>query len=150
MTKKTASLIVTLIVLAGLYLYYFTDWINPPHIQISAASRPVATVRPNWKVYPVTFALDGKYELTSVKVAAVAALQTNKHAKPLWHLVSKSNSVPTRGFAYGQPIRGMKPFLEGARPQPLEPGAPYRLLVEAGRARGQVDFVPVPLVKAAN
>ena len=150
MTKKTASLIVTLIVLAGLYVYYFTDWINAPRIQIEAASRPVPTVRPNWLVYPVTFALDGKYELTSVKVFPVGVLQTNKHAKPMWHLVSKTNSVPTRGFAYGQPIRGMKPFVEGARSQPLLPFTSYRLFVEAGRAKGQIDFTPVPVQAPRN
>jgi hypothetical protein len=150
MTKKTVSLIVVLIVLASLYVYYFTDWVNPPVIQLAAISRPVPSARPNALAYPVTFSLDGRYALTSVKVVSLVAVETNQPLPVFWHLITASNSVPTRGFAYGQPIRGMKPATPNKRALPLLPGIPYRLYVQAGRAKGQIDFTPVALPSRAN
>jgi hypothetical protein len=34
----------------------------------------------------------------------------------------------------------MDPAVEGARPDPLQPGVIYRLFVTAGKVRGQHDF----------
>jgi len=59
---------------------------------------------------------------------------------PVWHLISDSNSVPVKVFSYGQGIRGMKPAVAGSRAQPLETNVAYRLLVTAGKAKGQHDF----------
>jgi hypothetical protein len=34
----------------------------------------------------------------------------------------------------------MKPSITNARPDALQPSAVYRLFVEAGRSKGQIDF----------
>ena len=41
------------------------------------------------------------------------------------------------------PIRGMRPTVKGATPDPLEPGVKYRLLIEAGSRKAEHDFEPV-------
>ena len=70
-------------------------------------------------------------------------IETNKYPHPIWQLISDSNSVPTTDFAYGVPIRGMRPSVQGATPDPLEPGVKYRLLIEAKGGNAEHDFVPV-------
>ena len=92
---------------------------------------------------PIYFAFDRKLKLTSVKVIPVSDIETNKYPHPIWDLVSESNSVPTMDITYGAPIRGMHPAVKGARPDPLQPGVEYRLLIEAGKLKAQDDFVPV-------
>ena len=42
------------------------------------------------------------------------------------------------------PIRGMRPAVKGATPDPLEPGVNYRLLIEAGSHKAEHDFTPCP------
>ena len=86
MFSKQNVLILTAVVLAGLYVYYFTDWINLPRIQIIAQTRPIQPRGPVAQVYPVSFLLDGQYQLKSVKVVAVGAYETNKLTPPLWHI----------------------------------------------------------------
>ena len=141
MTKKPILLISVAVALAACYLYYFTDWINPPVIQILPQLRPPRNPARNpSSVYQVSFNLDGKYKLTSVKVIPIQALETNKNALPIWNLTTSSNSVPQKGFFYGLAIPGMKPAIANARPQRLQPEVAYRLFVKAGRAKGQVDF----------
>jgi hypothetical protein len=150
MFSKQTVLIVLAVVLAGIYVCFFTDWINRPHIQIIAQTRPIQPTGPTAKVYPVSFLLDGKYQLTSVKVVPVGAYQTNKHAPALWHLLTYTNAPPVEGFVYGQRIPGMRPSLTNSRPQKLEPDTIYRLFVEAGRAKGQIDFHTSGLIEPAN
>ncbi len=145
MTKKTYVLLILAALLGAAYVYNFTDWINAPRIQIYESSRPIRFRRAAPNVYPVSFILDGHYKLTSVQVFAVADLGAQARPTPLWRLVSASNSVPTQGFFYGQRIRGMKPWRTNAPTKPLEPNVTYRLLVRAGRARGEVDFQPKPV-----
>ena len=135
------STIIVFIVLAAICVYHCLDWIKPPAIQI------IPQLRPPWvagqasaEVYQVTFILDRKYRLTCVKVVPVWVLETNKYAPPVWHLVSSSNSVPQRGFLYGMTIPGMQPKRADAQPQPLVPDRAYRLYLESGRVKGQVDF----------
>jgi hypothetical protein len=142
MTRKSIVLLVVAVLLAAVYTYYFTDWISPPTIQIIEQVRPLPrpSVRFGPPVNPVSFLLDGKYKLTSVKVVPVSALATNKSPLALWHLVQGTNPIPVKGFFYGLPVPGMRPYLTNARPQRIEPGVLYRLLVQAGRLRGQVDF----------
>jgi len=41
MLSKQTVLIIVAIVLAGVYVYFFTDWVNRPRIQIIAQTRPV-------------------------------------------------------------------------------------------------------------
>ena len=150
MLSKQAVLIVVAIVLAGLYVYFFTDWINRPRIQIIAQTRPVQPRGQAAKVYPISFLLDGQYKLTSVKVVLLNEFETNKFTPPLWHLVRYTNVPPTQGFLYGQRIPGMRPGMTNARPRQLEPNTSYRLFVEAGRAKGQIDFHTSDLVQSDN
>jgi len=93
---------------------------------------------------PVIFGFDRNLKLTCLKVIPVSALETNKYALPIWHLVSESNSVPIKDFSYGTRIAGMHPAVNGAVPDPLEPGVKYRLLIEAGSLKAQHDFVTTP------
>ena len=150
MLSKQAVLIVVAIVLAGLYVYFFTDWINRPRIQIIAQTRPVQPRGQAAKVYPISFLLDGQYKLTSVKVVLLNEFETNKFTPPLWHLVCYTNVPPTQGFLYGQRIPGMRPWITNAQPRRLEPDTVYRLFVESGRAKGQIDFHTSGLIEPAN
>jgi hypothetical protein len=149
MMRKSTILLVVLVLLLAVCVHLFTDWFRPARIQISPSNRPVPGLPEDALVCPVSFGFDGRYELTSVEVLSVAELQTNHHPLPMWHLVSRSNSLPVRGFTYGERIPGLHPF-ESSRPaQPLQPNTRYRLLVSAGRARGEVDFTPQAPADAA-
>ena len=133
------------IVLIGLYACIYRDWFRPPKIQIYdriSTGRPMRkTTRTNQIAdLTVAFGLDRLYELTEVKVVAVAELATNKYAHAVWHLVSDSNSIPVKGFNYGQHIRGMRLEAKTARPAALESNVTYRLFVKANGQKGQYDF----------
>jgi len=140
MLSKQNILIATALVLGGIYLYSFTDWLQPRRIQIIAQTRPFQPSAASNRVYPVSFVLDGLYQLTSVKVVPQRAFETNRFALPLWDLVAVTNSGLTRGFLYGSDIPGLKPRKTNSTPEALQPNTVYRLLVQAGRAKGQVDF----------
>jgi hypothetical protein len=88
----------------------------------------------------LSFGLGGRFQLTEIEVVPLTEWQTNHSVAPVWHLVSDSNSVPVNVFSYGQRIRGMQTAVAGARPLALEPHVAYRLLVTAGKIRGQHDF----------
>ena len=150
MLSKQTVLIFLAILLAGIYIYFFTDWINRPRIQLIAQTRPIQPKGPTAKVYPVSFLLDGQYQLTSIKVVPLGALATNRFAQPMWHLVAYTNVSPVEGFLYGQRIPGMRPWMTNDLPHQLEPNTKYRLVVEAGRARGQIDFQTSGLVEPNN
>lgn len=141
MTKNAVSMVCVALVLAGIYIYYFTDWINPPVIQIISQSRPIVPNRGSRnKVYPVSFKLDAKYRLTSIKVIPLDIYKTNHFGLPVWHLNSVSNSAPIHGFIYGMNIQGMKPAKSNTQPERLKPDTSYKVLIEAGRARGEDVF----------
>jgi hypothetical protein len=140
MNKKNLILIGIVLVLAGVYAVYFTDWFQPKTIHISQTSRPVRSARTGSAATQLIFGLGDYYSLTEIKVVPLAALQTDKLAQPVWHLVSDSGSDDVNLFSYGQRINGMDPAVEGARPDPLQPGVIYRLFVTAGKVRGQHDF----------
>jgi hypothetical protein len=144
MTKSTVLLIVILVAMAGAYAYWFTDWFRPATIQILAQVRPSRAVKPGAPgyaaTYPVSFAFDRKLELTELKVVSVEDEATNKFPHSLWHMISDSNSVPTKAILYGQWLRGMKSKVPRARAEPLEPDVKYRLYVAAGKYKGQIDF----------
>jgi hypothetical protein len=140
MNKKNYALIAIVLVLVGVYIICFTDLFKPKTIIISKASRPVRTTRTGATSDQVFFALDNDYSLTEVKVVPIAALQTNKLAQPIWHLVSDSGSDDVGQFPYGQQINGMDSAVAGTEAGPLQPGVMYRLFVAAGKAKGQLDF----------
>jgi hypothetical protein len=87
-----------------------------------------------------TFSLNGKYKLTEVKVFEQGDFKTNKYPHALWHLVSESNSVPTKAFIYGVPIEGMKTKVKKLNAEPLQKNVSYVLSVEAGKAKGESTF----------
>jgi hypothetical protein len=148
MTKKNWLMTIVLVALAGIYVVYFTDWFKPKIIHITHTSRTFRDHRRSGQsagfvTEPIAFGFDQAYRFSEIKVVPVAALATNKNALPVWHLTSDSNSVPVKFFFYGQRVRGMKFAVAGVRPEPLQPGTTYRLLVTAGSAKGQHDFQPV-------
>jgi hypothetical protein len=152
MNKKNYILIAVVLVLAAVCVVYFTDWFRPKAIEISHTSRPVRTTATDPAPTQLIFGLNGDYSLTEVRVVSLAALQTDKLAQPVWHLVSDEGSDDVNQFVYGQRISGMDSAVEGSRPEPLQPGVTYRLFVTAGRAKGQHDFHigPAPANTATN
>ena len=151
MAKKQWVLLALFIALAAGFIFTFTNCGRHPDIQISHAAfaNPKGLIRPRLRASRVNsaiviFNLDHSYRLTEVKVVRLADWQTNKSTLPLWHLISDSNSVPTKRFYYGAPIRGMKPALPGTRPEPLATNVIYRLFLTAGPVKGQHDFSPPP------
>jgi hypothetical protein len=86
------------------------------------------------------FGVNRQLRFTELKVVPLAGFETNKSVLPVWHLVSDSNSAPVKSFFYGQFIGGMRPAIKGVRPEPLETNVTYRLLVTAGKIKGEHDF----------
>jgi hypothetical protein len=148
MTKKNIFLIAIVLLLGGVYVYFFSDWFVSEDIQIAhtvrqqhitkraRGGRPATTET----VYAVSFGLNGKHKLTSVKVVVVSDAETNKYPHAIWNLVTDSNSVPTKAFVYGRTIAGMRPAVKGAEADPLQPNVKYRLLLQAGSLKGEHDF----------
>jgi hypothetical protein len=151
MTRKHWILIALAILLGGISLYLNQDWFAKDNIQILARSRPMREGyfrRGNRQdalaaVNPVFFTFNRKLKLTSLKVIPVHQIETNKYPQPIWELVSDSNSIPVKDLIYGMPIRGMRPRVKGATPDPLEPGVKYRLMVAAGPLKAEHDFETV-------
>ena len=148
MTRKKKFLAgVTVVLVVGLYTYVYMDWFRPAQMQIfhrlsaGTSTQAGAGAKPLPQATTVAFGFDRKYELRDVKVVAVDELATNAYAHPLWHLVSDSNSIPVNGFIYGVRIRGMRPSVKRARPDPLQSNVTYRLFVETSRQKGQYDFL---------
>ena len=145
MSKNGIFLSVIAVILAACYLYFFTDLFQKPGIQIIPTVRPgrpssIPRDADQDPVHPVSFTLDGKYKLTSVKVVVAEEFKTNKYANALWHLISDSNSLPTKAIVYGFPIKGLKPAIPKAKPEPLLAGVEYTLLIECGKLRSQTNF----------
>jgi hypothetical protein len=152
MTRKQWLLIALAVLLGSVSFYLNKDWFAKDNIQIYYRSRPAragffhrARHPDTAAVNPVFFAFNRTLKLTSLKVIPVQELETNKYPQPIWSLVSDSNSVPISDLSYGMHIRGMRPEVKGATPDPLEPGVKYRLLIEAGPLKAERDFTPVPI-----
>jgi hypothetical protein len=137
MKKKDFMLIGLVLVLAGVYAVFFTDWFRTKTIPISHTNR---SMRAGAAASRMIFGLGNYYSLTEIKVVPLAALQTNKLAEPVWHLVSDEGSDDVDHFVYGQKINGMDPVIEGAGAEPLQPSVTYCLFVTAGKIKGQHDF----------
>ena len=152
MNKTGIFLIVVALALGASYLYWFTDLFVPPTIQILAQVRP-GRVSPiprytSTDVWPVSFAFNKNFPLTEVTVVVADEAKTNKFPHALWHLISDSNSVPTKALVYGSASpKGMKSKVPKARPEPLEPEVRYTLIVKADNYVGQVDFKTHEAVK---
>jgi len=151
MAIKQWILLAVFILLGAFYICAFTNWGRRPAIQISHAAdlKPKGAIRPrrnadSANTANVRFNLDHPYRLSEIKVVCLADWQTNKFTLPLWHLISDSNSVPTKSFYYGVPVRGMKPALAKIWPKPLETNVTYRLFLTAGPVNGRHDFSAPP------
>ena len=148
MLKIKLILIAILIAgMAGLSYYMNRDSFAPETIQIAHRMSPwmrpanPSARRANDLGVPVTFTLNGFHSLTTVKVFPVADMETNKFPHAVWKLISDSNSVPTSSFNYGSYIKGMRPDVKGARPDALQPGVAYRLIVVTAKDKQvQHDF----------
>lgn len=91
-------------------------------------------------MYPVVFALDGEYRLTTVRVIEDEPSAPGRKPLIVWNLVSETNSAPTKALLYGKIPRGMRLKDERDKPAKLKPGVTYRLELTAGRYQGQVKF----------
>lgn len=150
MNKQQFFLFGLLVVVAGAAIYLFRDSFGSRPIQIEYAIRPGPPQRraqapgeeptSGKKGYNVIFNLGQKLPLTSVKVISVDDALTNKYPRPIWHLISDSNAIPTQTLSYGGWIRGMHPAIKTASPEPLEPGGAYRLLIETKKVKAEKDF----------
>ncbi|MGH8022134.1 MAG: hypothetical protein ACRED1_01030 [Limisphaerales bacterium] len=139
MDKKNTTLIAILLVLVLGYVIFFTDWFRPRVIHLFYTTRPVGRFRARPELPYILFGLEGRYRLTEITVVSLDG-QKRPEALPLWRLISDSNSVPIKIFIYGEHIYGMRPATAGDRPLDLVTNQTYRLLVRAGRAKGQIDF----------
>jgi hypothetical protein len=149
MTRKIWLLIAVAILLGAFSIYLNKDWFAKDNIQIYHRSRPARVlalrrkrVQDDSLVDPIVFGFDRQLKLTSLKVIPTSDIQTNKFPHPIWHLISESNSVPTKDFTYGASIKGMHSAVKGATPDLLEPGVAYRLYIETGTIKKEHDFVP--------
>jgi hypothetical protein len=138
MQKKDVTWIVVLVALIGVSILLNRNRFAKEQMSINPSLRPARQA--DAAVWPVFFALNDDFRLTSLKVIPFDGDKFNPQGRPVWHLVSDSNSVPIRAFRYGQPIKGMKPALTGVGADPLEPGVNYRLLLEAGSVKASTDF----------
>jgi hypothetical protein len=140
MTKQSWTLTALVAVLGALCLYQFTDFGRPRLIQINVSSRPFAPRAAPTDALPIIFALDQEWKLTRLRVMPLTEA-SNSAPKCMWTLQSSKGSEPVRGFAYGDDLPGMQ--APGNAPATtLMPGMAYRLDLEAGGARGHVDFTP--------
>ena len=138
--QPTTILLVLAALLSGVLVYSYGDWFHRHPIQITHRFHAFGGRFDTGGVAPLMFEFNAKLKLTSVKVVVLGDPSTNSTAHTLWHMVSDSNSVPTRGFLYGMDIPGMRPSLSGVIAEPLDPTQKYRLLIEAGSIKAQHDF----------
>jgi hypothetical protein len=141
MLTQIRLLIFAALALLSAYAIFFTDWFAPRTVAIFHLNRSLparAGQGPGRTV--LIFGLNRNLRLTEIRVVPLAEYQTNQNTLPLWHLVSDSNSVPVKSFFYGQSIRGLKPAVPGARPQPLTNEVTYLLLATAGKIKGEHQF----------
>ncbi len=139
MQKKEITLIAFLLVLGVLYVAFFTDWFRKKTLTIVPSARPERGIVAGTPL-PVFFKLSRSCELTSLKVIPLQGTNFDAHTPPIWYMVATTNSRPVKLFQYGVPIRGMHPAIPKARPDPLDPGRVYRLIVSSGDLTGYTDF----------
>ena len=146
MTSRAKVLLACAVAMGLVYVIFFSNLFRKETIQIIPQFRPRASAIPrprDWApVYQVTFRFNSRYRFTSIKVVNAAQYATNKLTPALWHLVSDTGSAPQNAFVYGIPkIQGMRTAVTRMKPQPLEAGVEYTLLIEAGKLKAQTNFV---------
>ena len=129
------------------YVIFLSGWFRKETILIIPIRTPgrasaIPRPRDSAPVYPMSFRLSGRYRLKSIKVVNTTEYTTNKYVMPMWHMVSDSNSAPVNTIVYGAPrIPGMHSAVPRAKPQPLEAGVQYTLLVETAKLKAQTNFI---------
>jgi hypothetical protein len=140
MNKRTVWLMCVVLALGAAYLRYFIDWHKGEKIHIFW-DKSLQSIMGGSENPVIIFHLDKPQPLTAIEVVESEDARTNKYPHPLWHLVAADGPVPTSTFRYGATIKGMKPEIATALPEPLEPDTSYTLLVEAGKdLKGQLTF----------
>ena len=145
-SRKELLLVGVVVALLAVYIAFFTDFGKAQIIPVQFTARPYVQARTRRTAdgetekvtWSLTFALGRKFPLTCVRVVDSAKFAADPKAPALWWLTGKA--VPADGFVYGGNIEGLKPFVPGATPTPLEAGVKYRILVEAGRDHGEQEF----------
>ncbi|MEO7297332.1 MAG: hypothetical protein ABI042_02000 [Verrucomicrobiota bacterium] len=140
MSKKNIALFALLLVLGVIYIFYFTNLFRKTTMEIVYQISPKMGRGKGAIENAVIFSINGKFKLTSVKVVEDSDLKTNKYPHALWHLVSSSNSLPTKAVIYGIPVRGMQSEIPKMKPEKLQKNIPYVLLLEADEIKGQTKF----------
>src|SRR5579863_7188326 len=141
MTPKSWFMVFLTVVLFAVYAVYFTDWFKPKTLLISHTYRNIhpGPAR-SGMLRPLVFGINREARLTDVRLVSDDDFKTNKYPVSLWHLVSDSNSVPVKAFFYGEYIRGMRPDIKGERAKDLDTNVMYRLIVTAGKYKGDHEF----------
>lgn len=147
MSKKNIGLLLLLGTLGAIYIFNFTSLFQKQEeIQITSKVRPMLSRRSKPGSPPVapaniiSFSLNNKYALTSVRVVEESDFKTNKYPHAIWHLVSEESSVPTKTIVYGMSVDGMKSKVPKLKAETLKKNIPYVLLLEAGDLKGQTTF----------
>src|SRR5262245_842566 len=106
-TRKNLWIALGALVVLGLYAYVYRDAFRPKEILIThrvvtgPPVRGLSRTNQDLKITQLVFGLDRKWEMTEIKVITLAEPEASTNAAPLWHLISDSNSIPVRVFAYG-------------------------------------------------
>lgn len=154
MSRRGIFLTLLLVIVILTYGVLFGGWFSTETMRITPqirGGRPSRVERdPSIPpVYPVSFLLSRKYELTSVKVVAAADLATNKWPHPLWHLIADTHSIATKSIVYGNDLEGMKPSIPKRQAEPLEPHVKYVILLETTSGlKGQTNFLTKEIKRA--
>jgi hypothetical protein len=94
----------------------------------------------------VTFSLDGRYRLTSVRVFALNA--QGEPSKKVWDLTGKSREL--NSLMYGMNPAGMTPAEGTDAAAPLEAELAYILEIRAGRRTGSHRFKTLAVTPSEN
>jgi hypothetical protein len=165
--RRSWTLLALALFLSGAYVFAFTDWLAPQPIEIASQIRPViqpprfgrrgpktpaqspeksTEANPAGGVARVTFSLDGRYRLTSVRVFVLNA--QGEPAKKVWELTGKSREL--NSLMYGMNPAGMSPAEGTDAAAPLEAELTYLLEIQSGRRTGSHRFKTLALPPAAN
>jgi hypothetical protein len=118
------------------------DWRPERAIQISYRTLPAPAPG---AVEPVVFLFDRQRQFTAISVFRESEIRTNKYALAVWELVSDTASAPLTHLHYGAAIPGMKPRYAGVGAEPLAPDTAYRIVLRAGKLKGERTFTLHPV-----
>jgi hypothetical protein len=165
--RRAWTLAAAALFLTGAYVFAFTDWLAPQPIEIASQIRPVIQpprfgrrgpkgptpgsgkpieTEPGGGVARVTFSLDGRYRLTSVRVFALN--DQGEPAKKVWDLTGKSREL--NSLMYGMNPAGMVTAEGTEAAAPLESNLSYLLEIRAGRRSGSHRFRTTTLTPTEN